>query len=132
MKINKSFTSYSNMGHACFRHEMQILQCYQTIKKGCIKNIKYIILKHYKQDNPSSPNFTSTACNSVQNMCEHNSTISLNSKSNESTTIVSSSTFADVFAITYQYYQFNHFDIPPNQLYFFSICSILFLLVLIA
>ncbi len=37
-------------------------------KKGCIKNIKYIILKHYKQEHLASLHITSTTVNSVQNM----------------------------------------------------------------
>ncbi len=42
-------------------------------KKGCIKNIKYIMLKL------SSSHITSTTSNSDQNMIEYNSTISSNS-----------------------------------------------------
>ncbi len=102
----------------CCRHEMQILKCYSTIKKGCIKNIKYVMLKNYKQEHLSSSNIASTTTNSIQNMIECNSTISSNSRSNEATTIVSSSPCADLSAITYQYHQFNHFDNPPNQTHF--------------
>ncbi len=52
---------------------MQILQCYWISKKGCIKNIKYIMLKL------SSSHITSTTSNSDQNIIEYNSTISSNS-----------------------------------------------------
>ncbi len=60
---------------------------------------------------------------SVQNMFECNATISSNSRSLKSTKVVSSSMFADFSAITYQYHQLNHFDSPPNQMYFFPFTS---------
>ncbi len=88
-------------------------------KKGCTKNIKYIMLKHYKQEHLSSAYNTGTAVKSVQLMIECNSTISTkshsNSESNEPSTIVSSLTSVDSSAITYQYHHFHHLDSPPNQ-----------------
>ncbi len=118
----------------CGRHEMQILQLCQIDKKGCIKNIKYIMLKHYKQEHLASVNITMTTVNKVQNMIECNSTISTKSqsKSNECTTIISTSSYVDSSTNTYQYHHFDHFDSQPNQMYFFSICSILFLVAHVA
>ncbi len=71
--------------------------------KGCIKNIKYSMLKHYKHEHLSSPHISSTIINSVQNMIECNSTTSTKSKSksNESTTIISSSFCVDSYSNTY-------------------------------
>ena len=92
-------------------------------KKGCIKNIKYIMLKHYKQEHLSSAYNTGAAVKDVQLMIECNSTISTKShsnlKSNEPSTIVSSLTSVESSANTYQYHQFDYFDSLPNQMYFF-------------
>ncbi len=93
-------------------------------KKGCIKNIKYIMLKHYKQEHLLSAYNTGAAVKGVQLMIECNSTIStkshLNSESNEPSTIVSSVTSVESSANTYQYVLFNHFDCPPNQMFFLN------------
>ncbi len=81
------------------------------------------MLKHYKQEHLSSAYSTGAAVKEVQLMIECNSTISTkshsNSKSNEPSTIVSLLTSVDSSANTYQYHQFDYFDSPPNQMYFF-------------
>ncbi len=79
------------------------------------------MLKHYKQEHLSSSHITSTTFNSVQNMIECNSTLSTKSKSksDDSTTIISTSTDVDLYTDTYQYHQFDHFNHLPNQMYFF-------------
>ncbi len=70
MKINTSFTSNANMGHV-------FLQAWLlNYQKRCIKNIRYIMLKHYKQEHHSSFHITNTTSNSDQNMTECNSMIS--------------------------------------------------------
>ncbi len=97
-----------------------LLNCQKRIH---IKNIKYIMLKHYKQEHLSSAYNTGAAIKDVQLMIECNSTISTKShsnlKSNEPSTIVSSLTSVDLSTNTYPYHHFNHFDSPPNQMYFF-------------
>ncbi len=89
-------------------------------KKGCIKNIKYNMLKHYTQNHLASSHTTKQVI-SCQHMVECNSTISTKSKSksNECTTIISTSSYIDSSTNSYQYYHFEHFDSQPNQMYFF-------------
>ncbi len=78
------------------------------------------MLKHYKQEHLALSHTTKQDI-SCQHMVDCNSTISTKSKSksNESTTIVSSSTDVDLYTNTYQYHQFDHFNHLPNQMYFF-------------
>ncbi len=47
MKGNKSITFNASMEHVGQQDYIETLQCNQTIKKGFIKSIKYVILKHY-------------------------------------------------------------------------------------
>ncbi len=120
----------------CCRHTMQILQSYQTIKKGCIKNIKYIMLKHYKQEHlhfyqhlvlpqhniDSHDTYDIMSHNPIYNCVNQSdsiSTITSSSKSNHTNSVTLSSSTVDTQAINSLFYQFKHFESQPNQLYFF-------------
>ncbi len=120
----------------CCSHTMQILQSIQTIKKGCIKNIKYIMLKHYKQEHlhycqPLSLPKCHTYCNDTNYIVSHkpvhnivNPTdsicpISSSSQSRQTNLVTLSSSTVDTQAINSIFYCFNYFDSQPNQLYFF-------------
>ncbi len=136
MKINKSLTSNAIMAHVLQQAWNANIAMLLNCQKRMLKNIKYIMLKHYKQEHLSSSHILSTTSKSVQIMIECNSTISTKphskSESHESSIIVSSSTCEDITANTYQYHVFDHFESPPNQMIFFSICYILFLVVCVA
>ncbi len=115
---------------------MQILQSNQAIKTGCIKNIKYIMLKLNKQKhlpfcNPVSSAQACTINNDISDIISHKlssnivnatdsiSTMSSSSNLNETRSVALSSSTIERQAINYQFLQINHFDSQPNQLYFF-------------
>ncbi len=118
----------------CCRHTMQILQSNSTLKKGCIKNIKYVMLKHYKQEHvhlqhPSITSLFITNNNYIEYIIFHNnsrnfvnakdsiSTISSMSNPNQQNSVALPVPSVDTHEINNLFHQVNHFDSPPNQMY---------------
>ncbi len=96
------------------------------MKKGCIKNIKYIMLKHYKQDHlPFCQSLVLPQCNTNSNdtnyilsqnpvykfvnLTDNISTVTSSSDSNYTNTVTLSSSNVDTKAIIPIFNQFNHF-----------------------
>ncbi len=137
---DKQFFYFSCQQYTFFAAGIQCKFCNLTkqSKKGCIKNIKYIMLKHYKQEHQHwyKPSL-SLQCNINNNITNyivshnpvHNivnttdsiSNISLSSNSKQTNSVAFSSSNDNTPAINFLFYQFNYFDSQPNELYFFLI-----------
>ena len=135
---DKQFFYFLCKHNTCFAAGIQCKFCnlIKQSKKGCIKNIKYIMLKHYKQEHLHYCQLLllpqcNTKCTDTNNIALHNqlhnivnpkdsiSTVSSLSQSKQTNSSALSSSTVDTQAINFLFYQFNHFDSQPNQLYFF-------------
>ncbi len=124
----------------CLAAGVQCKHCdeIEASKKGCINNIKFIMLKHYKQDHLQLQ-YTSSSMpllRSVPNILGLNNTnnsslisvdnnticallISNQFKSDQSQLTLSTLPTVDTITMNQLYGQFNYFDNQQNQMYFF-------------
>ena len=135
---DKQFFYFLCKNNTCFAAGIQCKFCnlLKQSKKGYIKNIKYIMLKHYKQEHqhwckPSTLLHCNIDYNNTTHIVSHNpvhslvnptdsiSTISSLSNLKQTNSVALSSSTVDTQAINFLFYQFNYFDSQPNQLYFF-------------
>ncbi len=119
MKIDKSFPFDASLGHVGQQEFIAILISNQTIKKGCNKNVQYVVIKRYKQKHlhfqHSStllpPNLSS---NNTDVIPTHKNYCSVKTATDSISTILSSSKIDQPDAVSSslstQFYPFNFFD----------------------
>ena len=128
-------TLYYQCRHGtCLAAAVQCKHCnlIKVSKKGCMKNIKFILSKHYKQIHLQSqppavsmfgPNGmhgpNNTTMTNIDNGTISASSISTLTESDQSQLTASTGRTYDTITMNQIYNQFNYFDNQQNQMYFF-------------
>ncbi len=125
---DKQFFYFACQKHICFAAGIQCKFCNLTkqSKKGCIKNIKYIMLKHYKQEHQHwckpSPllqcNINSNITDPIHNILNPTDSISTITSSSKSK-YTNSSAFSSSILLTHR--QSIHFSTNSNILKVYQI-----------